>query len=81
MGGTSTSVYEFDSVVRAHHVYKTVLLNSFMKHCKCMVWEDTNEHFDYVVDNRLPREDAYLATYQHIRYQEYAYISLCVVPS
>ena len=38
-------------MVRAHHIYKTVLLNSLMKHYKCMVQEDTNEHDDYAVDN------------------------------
>ena len=42
----------FDSVVRGF-VYKVVLLNSLMKHCRFMVREDTNEYGDYAVDNRL----------------------------
>ena len=54
MAGGSTSVYEFDSVVRGQHVYKSVwtpLIDWCSKTCKCIpVWED-NKRDKYTVNN------------------------------
>ena len=50
MVGASTSyiVYEFDSVVRGHHVYKTVW-TPVIDETLQVAWEDTNEHDEYAV--------------------------------
>ena len=56
MVGVSTSVYEFDSVVRGQDVYKSVwtsLTDWYSKTRKCIpVWEG-NERDKYAIDNRL----------------------------
>ena len=51
MAGASTSVYEFDNVVRGQHIYKSMdpLTD---KTRKCILRED-NEHDKYAVNNRL----------------------------
>ena len=56
MTDASTSVYEFDSVVRGQHVYKSVLTSltdRCGKTCKCIpMWED-NERDKYAINDRL----------------------------
>ena len=52
MAGASTSVYEFDNVVRGQHVYKNAWTPLTNKTRKCMLWED-NECDKYAVNNRL----------------------------
>ena len=56
MAGASTRVYEFDSVVRGQHVYKsvwTLLTDWCSKICKCIpVWED-DERDKYAINNWL----------------------------
>ena len=52
MAGASTSVYEFDSVVRAYHVYKSARTPLTDKTRKCILWED-NKRDKYTVNNRL----------------------------
>ena len=51
MAGTSTSVYEFDNVVRGQHVYKSAWTPLTDKTRKCILRED-NEHDKYAVNNR-----------------------------
>ena len=48
----STSVYEFDNVVRGQHVYKSAWTSLTDKTCKCILWED-NEHDKYAVNDPL----------------------------
>ena len=54
MAGASTSVYEFDSVVRGQHVYKSVwtsLTDWCSKTRKCiLVWED-DERNKYTIND------------------------------
>ena len=56
MAGASTSVYEFDNVVRGRHVYRSVwttLTDWCSKICKSiLVWED-DEHDKYTLIDRL----------------------------
>ena len=55
MAGASTSVYEFDSVVRGQHVYKSVwtpLTDWCSKTRKCQVRED-DERDKYAINDRL----------------------------
>ena len=52
MAGASTSVYEFDNVVRGQHVYKSVWSPLTDKMHKCILWED-NECDKYTVNNQL----------------------------
>ena len=35
MAGASTGIYEFDSIVRGHHIYKLYGLHALMKQCSC----------------------------------------------
>ena len=45
MAGAIASVYKFDGMVRALYIYETVWTPLIvMKCCKCIMWEDTNEH-------------------------------------
>ena len=62
MAGASTSVYEFDDVVRGQHVYKSTWTPLTDKTRKCILQED-NEHDKYAVNNRLcqhPKGDAHI---------------------
>ena len=52
MADASTSVYEFDNVVRGQHVYKSVWTSLTDKTRKCILQED-NECDKYAVNNRL----------------------------
>ena len=52
MAGASTSVYEFNSVVRCQHIYKSIWTLLTDKTCKCVMWED-NKHDKYAVNNQL----------------------------
>ena len=56
MAGASTSVYEFDSVVRGQHIFKSVwtsLTDWCSKTCKWTpVWED-NERDKYTINDWL----------------------------
>ena len=58
MAGASTSVFEFDSVVRGQHVYKSVwisLTDWCSKTCKCILqcnWED-DKLDKYAINDRL----------------------------
>ena len=49
MAGASTSVYEFDNVVRGQHVYKSAWTLPTDKTRKCMLREDNN-HGKYAVN-------------------------------
>ena len=53
MASASTNVYEFDSVVRGHHVYKSVWapLTDWCSKC-ILVWED-DERDKYTVNDQL----------------------------
>ena len=56
MAGASTSVYELDSVVRGQHIYKSVwtsLTGWFSKTRKCIQVREDNEHYKYVINDRL----------------------------
>ena len=56
MAGASTSVYEFDSMVRGQHVYKSVwtsLTDWCGKTRKCIQVQETYEHDKYTINNRL----------------------------
>ena len=44
----SCSVYEFDSVVRGHHIYKTVW-TAMIDETLQVALEDTNEHDEYAI--------------------------------
>ena len=56
MAGASTSVYEFDSVVRGQHVYKSVwtsLTDWYSKTHKCIPLWEHNERGKYAINDRL----------------------------
>ena len=57
MAGAKTSVYEFDSMVRGQHVYKSVwnsLTDCCSKTCKCVLVQENDECDKYTInDNRL----------------------------
>ena len=50
MAGASTSVYEFDNVVRGQHVYKSAWTPLTDKMHKCILREDNKRH-KYAVNN------------------------------
>ena len=56
MVGASTSVYEFDSVVRGQHIYISVW-TSFTDWCsktrKCILVREDDEHDKYAINDRL----------------------------
>ena len=52
MAGASTSVYEFDNVVRGQHVYKSAWTPLTDKTRKYILRED-NERDKYTVNNQL----------------------------
>ena len=52
MAGASTSVYDFDNVVRGWHIYKSAWTQLTEKTRKCILWED-NKRDKYTVKNRL----------------------------
>ena len=68
MAGASTSVYEFDNVVRGQHVYKSAWTSLTDKTRKCILQED-NEHDKYAVNNRLYQHPKGGCTHQE-KYQE-----------
>ena len=39
--------------LEAFMLIKLYGLHSLMKHCKCIMWEDTNEHDGHAVDDQL----------------------------
>ena len=54
--GASTSVYEFDSVVRGQEVYKSVwtsLTDWRNKTRKCILGQEDGERDKYAIDDRL----------------------------
>ena len=56
MAGTSTSIYEFDSVVRGQHVYKsewTSLTDWCIKTHKCIPVQEDDEHDKYTINDQL----------------------------
>ena len=56
MAGASTSVYEFDSVVRGQCVYKSVwisLTDWCSKTCKCILVREDNERDKYTINDQL----------------------------
>ena len=56
MAGASTSVYEFDSMVRGQHVYKSVwtsLTDWYSKTHKCIPVREDNESDNYTINDRL----------------------------
>ena len=56
MAGASTSVNEFDSVVRGQHVYKTVwtsLTDWCSKTRKCILVREDDERDKYAIKDRL----------------------------
>ena len=62
MAGATTSVYEFDNVIRGQHVYKSAWTPLTDKTCKCILQEDS-ERDKYAVNNRLyqhQKEDAHI---------------------
>ena len=68
MAGASTTVYEFDNMVRGQHVYKSAWISLTDKTRKCILRED-NEHDKYTVNNRLYQHPKGGYTHQE-RYQE-----------
>ena len=53
MAGASTSVYEFDIVIRGQHVYKS-LQTSLTDWCsKCIPVREDDERDKYAINNRL----------------------------
>ena len=48
MAGTSTGVYEFNSVVRGHHVYKIVWTPTIDETLQ-VIREDASDHDEYAV--------------------------------
>ena len=52
MVGASTSVYEFDSVVKGKHIYKSAWTPLTDKMCKCILGKD-NKHDKYAVNDLL----------------------------
>ena len=56
MAGASTSVYEFDSVVRGQHVHKSVwtsLTDRCSKTDKCIPVREYDEHDKYAIKDRM----------------------------
>ena len=56
MAGASTSVYEFDGVVRGQHVYKSVwtsLTDWCSKTRKCIPVQEDDERDKYAIKDRL----------------------------
>ena len=56
MADASTSVYEFDSVVRDQHIYKSVwtsLTDWFSKAHKCIPVREDDEHGKYAINDQL----------------------------
>ena len=56
MAGASTSVYEFDSVVKGQYVYKgvwTLLTDWCSKTCKCIPVQEDDERDKYAINDRL----------------------------
>ena len=54
MAGASTSVYEFDSVIRGQHVYKSVctsLTDWCSKTHKCIQVREDDEHDKYTMND------------------------------
>ena len=49
MADASISVYEFDTMVRGQHVYKSVWTPLTDKVHKYIMWEDGNKHDEYTV--------------------------------
>ena len=68
MAGASTSVYEFDNVVRGQHIYKSVWTTLTDKIHKCILREG-NEGDKYAVNNRLYQHPKGGYTHQE-RYRE-----------
>ena len=68
MAGASTSVYEFDNVVRGQHVYKSAWTLPTDKMRKCILLE-VNECDKYAVNNRLYQHPKGGCTHQE-RYRE-----------
>ena len=52
MAGASTGVYEFDSVVRGQHIYKSVWMPLTDKTSKFIMLED-NKRGEYAINDRL----------------------------
>ena len=59
----STSVYEFDNVVRGQRVYKSAWTPLTDKTCKYILWED-NEHDKYAVNDPLKQHPEGGCTHQ-----------------
>ena len=56
MAGASTSIYEFDSVVRGQHVYKSVwtsLTDWYSKICKCIPVQGGDKRDRYAINDQL----------------------------
>ena len=53
MADTSTSVYEFDSVVRGQHVYKSVWTSLTDWCIKCILVREDDERDKYTINDRL----------------------------
>ena len=56
MAGASTTVYEFDSVVRGQHFFKSVwtsLTNWCSKTRKCISVREDDEHGKYAINDQL----------------------------
>ena len=70
MAGASTSVYEFDNVVRGQHVYKRAWTPLTDKTCKCILRED-NECDKYAVSNRLYQHPKGRCTHQERHFNVY----------
>ena len=68
MAGASTSVYEFDNMVRGQHVYKSAWSPLTDKTRKCILRED-NEHVKYTENNKLYQYPKGGCTHQE-RYRE-----------
>ena len=68
MAGASTSVYEFNNVVRGQYIYKSAWTPLTDKMRKCTLRED-NEHDKYPVNNQLYQRPKGGCTHQE-RYQE-----------
>ena len=56
MAGASTSVYEFDSMVRGQHIYKSVwtsLTDWCSKTLKCIMVQEDDKHDKCAINDRL----------------------------
>ena len=56
IASVTTSVYQFDSMVRGQHVYKSVwssLTDWCSKICKCIPVQEDNKHDKYAINHRL----------------------------